>query len=197
VDFDAAYQITSRWNASLAASYVDAKLDDARVPCNDSNLDGVPDNNPQSDAQLIATLQGAGQSVALCQSNASINRFPKWNTSLESEYSFPVAQNIDTYIRGLWTYYPENDQTESGGIVAASYNLLNLYLGVRDPGGAWDVSLFGRNVTNTSKILTGGGDQVSSSGGIGAFFGNSGYNVATMTPQREFGVRVRYAFGSR
>jgi iron complex outermembrane receptor protein len=199
VDVDASFQFTPRWSASLAASYVDAKVDDDFVPCNDSNLDGVPDGNPQTDAQFIATMRAAGQSVALCRSDASINRFPDWNASLQSEYSFPVTPRLDVYLRGLWTYYPENDQRDGGGIVADSYSLLNVYAGIRDPKGAWELSLYGKNVMDADTVLSAsGGIQTTSGGGLSGFFGDSGYfAVSSYTPRREFGVNVRYAFGSR
>lgn len=197
VDLDTAFQITPRWNVSLAASYADGKVDDDYVPCNDSNLDGVPDNNPQTDAQFIATMQAAGQAIALCQSSASVSSFPKWNASLQSEYSLPVTQSMDAYIRGLWAYYPENDRTKEGGIQVDSYNLLNLYAGIRDSEGVWELSIYGRNVANASTMLSGGGVEVGSSGGLGAFFGNSGYFATSYTPRREVGVNIRYAFGSR
>lgn len=197
VDLDTALRITPNWDVTLSASYTDAKVDDDFVPCNDSNLDGVADTNPQTDAQFIATMQAAGQSVALCKSDVSINRFPEWSTSLQSEYFRSLTPKMDGYVRGLWTYYPENDRTDEGGIRVENYDLLNLYVGLRDPEGVWEVSLFGKNIANNRTMLSGGGVPVSSAAGLGGFFGNSGYFATSFTPRREFGVNFRYAFGSR
>jgi len=142
-------------------------------------------------------MQAAGKAIALCKSDVSISQFPKWNTSLQSEYFIPVTPKMDAYIRGLWTYFPKNDQTESGGIEADSYNLLNLYLGIRDPEGVWEVSLFAKNVADESTMLGASAGEVTSGGGLSGFFGNTGYYTTSYTPPREVGVSVRYAFGSR
>jgi hypothetical protein len=41
-----------------------------------------------------------------------------------------------------------------------------------------------------------GVNQVQSTGGLRTFFGESGYYTVTQTPRREYGINVRYAFGS-
>lgn len=197
VDLDVAFQLTPHWNVGAAASYADGKIDDDFIPCNDSNLDGIPDNNTTSDAAFVATMQAAGIGIALCQSDATVSPNPKWNASLQSEFSVPINASLDGYVRGLYTYYPKNDQTATGGIESDAYNLLNLYAGVRDPDGAWEVSVFAKNLTKASTQLTGGGTEIASSGGLAAFFGNSGYFDTSYTPRREIGLNVRYAFGSR
>lgn len=197
VDLDMAFQLTPRWNVGAAASYADGKIDDDVIPCNDSNLDGIPDNNSVSDAAFVATMRAAGIGIALCESDATVSPNPKWNASLQSEFSVPINTSLDGYVRGLYTYYPKNDQTATGGIESDEYGLLNLYAGVRDPEGAWEVSVFAKNLTKASTQLTGGGSEIASSGGLGAFFGGSGYFDTSYTPRREIGLNVRYAFGSR
>jgi hypothetical protein len=44
-------------------------------------------------------------------------------------------------------------------------------------------------------MLSGGGIEVNSAGGIGSLFANTGYFATGFTPRREFGLSVR--FGSR
>lgn len=192
VDLDAAFQITPRWNVTLAASYADGHVDDDFIPCNEG-----PALNP-ADPQ--------GRYINLCKSDDTISAATKWNASLQSEYSVPFSDNVDGYIRGLYTYYPKNKEQEF--FQAESYGLLNLFMGVRSPDGVWDVTLFAKNAFNEKETLT-----VERS--LGAFadamynyplfanipengiYGKAGYLPTRITPRREIGLQVRYAFGSR
>lgn len=94
----------------------------------------------------------------------------------------------------------------------SAYALVNLYAGIRDPNGAWEVSFYAKNLFETEKALS-RTTPLSTSyrqlgfGGMGPngpiFTGptaetyTSTYTGVTMTPPREFGINVRYAFGSR
>lgn len=78
-----------------------------------------------------------------------------------------------------------------------SYGLLNVYVGVRNAEGAWDVSLFVKNALNEETTLSKDPDAIESYGGINTTFGSSGYYATSTTPRREAGLSVRYAFGSR
>lgn len=101
-----------------------------------------------------------------------------------------------------------------------AYVVVNLYAGLRDPRGAWSLTVYARNVGNvkelttlssnpafinqTSVILlyrfTGGNPPVQITGGpLGTTSTayNSGYTNVTMTALREFRATLRIAFGSR
>lgn len=77
-----------------------------------------------------------------------------------------------------------------------AYTLLDLYLGVRGEGGRWELSAYGKNITNNRTVI----EKLSSDlwgSGLSSFFGNhTGYFGATRTARREFGLSLRYAFGS-
>jgi iron complex outermembrane receptor protein len=195
VDFDAAFQVTSRWNVGMAASWADGHMKNGVIPCNDANSDGVPDNG-----LVTPALFSAGDHVKLCTVSTSISTAPKWNANLQSEYSMPITSSMDGYVRGLFTYYPENDRAsgEGSGFTAESYGILNLYTGIRSPEGNWEIQLFAKNVTNTENTLT--YDPLSERNPMGPVndnFGDSGYHKTSITPLREFGLTLRYAFGSR
>jgi iron complex outermembrane receptor protein len=172
-DIDTAFQITPEWNATLAVSYADGRIDNGFVPCNAP----IP----------------TGQAVAVCQSNGSTSRDPLWNLTITSEYARPVANNIDGFVRGLFNYYPENNR-RSTALVIDDYSLLNVYAGVRSQDGAWEVSLFAKNAFKTDEVTSLDANAYTVSGNP---FGSSGYFGTTYTPRREVGVNVRYAFGSR
>jgi iron complex outermembrane receptor protein len=191
VDFDGSFQITPHWLFSGAVSYADGRVDDQRIPCRDSNFDGVPDDGTPT----VAQFQQRGIALARCISDRSVSRNSSWSGSAETEFRQPVGQ-VEAYLRGLLTYLGRNPN-QNQGFTVPGYGLLNLYAGVRSPDGAWDVGLFARNVTNTGVETSRTPDYVRAAGDLTSIFGESGYRGVTYTPPREFGGQVRYSFGSR
>jgi iron complex outermembrane receptor protein len=109
----------------------------------------------------------------------------------------PVTASIDGFVRGNLVYNPKNPNN-SQTYVTPAYALLNLFLGVRSPDQKWEVSVFGKNITDTVKILN-EGPNYSPPGNFLAVFPNTvytQYSAVTLTPPREFGVVVRYSFGT-
>jgi iron complex outermembrane receptor protein len=180
IDLDGAFQITPHWNVGFAASYVDSHVDDDTIPCNDPSRPLTTTNR-----------------INLCKSNATVSTSPQWNATLQSEYSMPIVSTMDAYLRGLYTYYPKNSKQVD--YQAGSYGLLNLYLGVRAPDGTWDVTFFGKNVTNANRTLATDTalSVLTQDQGLAPYFAQPGYTTVRVTPWREFGLQVRYAFGSR
>ena len=198
VDVELGFQITPRWSLNLGYSWSKAQLDNALIPCNDSNFDGVADTggNAQTKAQQAGGFVLAGRMLARCRSNESISRTPNWTLTVQSEYTAPISDKASAFLRGSLLYYPDNPNA-SQGVVISNYAMLNLYTGVRSDDGAWEVSLFANNLLNTQQIL--GINPVAVSSSADATFGRppSGYQSISYTPRREFGLNVRYAFGSR
>jgi iron complex outermembrane receptor protein len=194
IDVEAGFQITPSWSVDLAFTWSKAELDNALVPCNDGNFDGTPDN-------IVPTTQAfinAGVLVARCRSNASISRSPRWNLSVQSEFTQPLSDRVDGFLRGNFVYYPDNPNS-SEGVVIDKYSLLNAFAGIRSPDGEWEVSLFANNLLNTKQVLSINPVVPVSSGNVAGVFGRpaAGYQQIAYTPRREFGLQVRYAFGSR
>ena len=163
--------MTDDWYVSLNASVTDGKYDNALVPCRDVDFDGVPDagNNPSA-ADFAANVPG--QSVAYCSVNDSISTLPPWSMTLQSEYNFPV-RTAQGYVRGLFTYFGENDN-----------------LGARSDEAGWDVSLWAKNVFDEEVLLNRGGTDT----GIAFGLFETGYQSVTYNRPREVGVTLRYAF---
>jgi len=185
-DVDTAFQITPEWNIAAQVSYADGKVTDGQVPCNIFDASGQPVFN-------------TGGLVSLCPGGSS-SRLPLWSLNVQTEYSRPITDNVNGFIRGLLNYYPENKDVEPD-FTAPNYSLVNIYAGVRSADGAWEVSLFARNAFNTDKTLDVSGVESNIDTSLGTAFHGlirpSGYFLTSMTPRREVGINVRYAFGSR
>src|SRR5690606_37029101 len=71
-----------------------------------------------------------------------------------------------------------------------SYALLNLYTGLRDPDGRWELSLFAKNVFDKELVLTSGAAPLSTGLRIGATSASftAPYHSVTVLPERELGV---------
>lgn len=194
IDVEATFQVTPRWNVNVGFTYSKARLDNALVPCNDSDFNGVIDGGTPT----VAGFVGAGTLIARCRSSESISRTPNWNLTLQSEYNAPITSGTEGFIRGNWVYYPDNPNATQRAVIG-NYSLLNLYAGIRSPDNAWEVSLFANNLLNAQQILSITPTAPSSSGSPGSFFpqGTVGYQQIGYTPRQEFGLNVRYAFGSR
>lgn len=191
IDFSSSFQASRALSIGLSATYAKGKVDNDLIPCRDSNFDGVAD----SGSPTLAQFQAAGKRIAYCKSDQSVSRVPRFNATLNAEYSFPLSGASDAYVRGFATYYAENKYADIGNTVP-DYVLANLYAGVRSNEGRWDAGVFVRNVFDTGVQLTRDPAFITSAINADAAFGSAGYRVVSYTPPREIGVSVRYAFGN-
>lgn len=208
------FDINGRWNVGLVASYSHGKIKNGLIPCNDLNGDGVPDQTGAAPSLEDLRAAVGANNLAACTVNQRSSFLSPFSATLSSEYTMAVSDSVDGYVRGLFSYSgkSQGDPANSYDSVGA-HGLLNLYTGVRDADGRWEVSLFVKNVFNTTKVLTrtepfftayqqlGFAGQFDS--GRPVFTGPTAesftgtYTGATVTPPREFGINLRFAFGSR
>lgn len=186
-------------NFTLAANlaYANGKISNASLPCVDLNDDNIPDQGPEPTGPELNAEVGANQ-VDLCSTNLSASTAPKWSGTLFSEYSHELGMNYEGFIRTLVTWRGSGkgdllNQFDS----TKSYALVNLFLGVRDPEGAWDVTVYGRNLFNTRRVTARTGvAQTTNLRDAGASSATN-YVGINVTDPREFGVTARFAIGSR
>jgi iron complex outermembrane receptor protein len=202
-DLDAAFQITPQWSISGQLAYADGRVtggSNSGIPCNDSNFDGQPDTGTPT----VADFRAAGVHVALC-SGQPLTQEPYWNATLQSEYVQPINDDMDVYLRGLFSYYPKNTR-RTAALTIDNYSLLNLYTGVRAHDGAWEAGLFVKNALKTDKLLDRKTTPINTA--LNAFNAalptvspiravSSNYFEKLLAPRREVGINIRYAFGSR
>jgi len=182
-EFELDAALTKHWTAGLAFTAAKGTYDNARVPCRDTNNDGIADSGP-TPGSLGAGTDGT---VLFCNSNAAISQQPRWSSTLQSEYSLPIA-SVEGYVRGLYSYKKRNENVRPD-FVAPGYGLLNLYLGVRGKDPAWDVGVWAKNALDKQSIL----DRSPNDPFASTF--DPGYNVVSYTDRREIGATLRYAFG--
>jgi iron complex outermembrane recepter protein len=185
LDLDFAFQLQPRWNVAGGFSYARGRIDNALVPCNDGDFDGDMDAIVPSVADFLA----AGSRIAQCISGRSISQTPRWNLALQSEYSFPVIRGNEAYLRGQLSYYPANRQEDEGDPIGG-YGIVSLYAGIRDLGGRWSLGVFVKNLAGSNRLAAREAIEVVSDGGVGRFFGTSGYYNVRNTPRATVGINM-------
>lgn len=196
LEADLAFDLSSAFKLSANVAYADGKIKNALFPCVDLNNDNIQDAVNPTAAALFAHV-GADR-IDTCTSNGSPSSAPKWAGTVQGEYTMPVADFADGYLRGLVTWKGKSQGQSTNPLDSVkAYALLNLYAGVRAPEGDWELSLFAKNVTNTHRVLTRNGTTATTSLSGSALNLTSDYFGITTTAPREFGVNLRVAFGSR
>lgn len=196
LEADLAFDVSRQFNLAASVAYADGKIKNGLFPCVDLNDDNIQDSTNPTAAALYAHV--GSDRIDTCTSNGSPSSAAKLSGSVQAEYHMPVADFADGYLRTLvsWKGNSQGQTTNPLDSVKA-YALLNMYAGLRDPDGAWEVSVFAKNLTNTHRVLTRSGTtETTSLTGSGVSLVSDYYRITTTTP-REFGVNLRVAFGSR
>ncbi len=157
VEIETSFRATDDWDLGALFSYAKGEIDDGLVPCNDYlPHDGVPDSGGVPTLNDIAAATGGlftGDNLAACNVDFRSNFAPLWTATLTSEYRFPLGAATG-YVRGLWTLYGDSENDPSNPVDDVdSYNILNLYAGMRDPDGNWEAMIYGKNIFETEEIL--------------------------------------------
>ncbi len=213
LEAELAYKASDNFNFNVVASYADGKIKNGLIPCDDLNGDGVPD--VLTSAPTVADLDAAygDDYIGSCRVSQRSSFQSPFNATAQAEYTRPISDSMDMFTRGQFTYFghSRNDPTNAFDNVG-SYGLLNLFAGVRDPDGMWELNLFAKNVFDTTRSLSYSPGVTSYqrliwggtfTNGRPDFVGASGesytspYSRIRTTAPRQFGVNVRFAFGSR
>ena len=206
VEAEVTFAPSEFFSISALTTYTDSKIKSSMLACTDVNGDGVPDVGVPTLAQLQTAY--AGEHLAECPSNGQSASFlPKWSGTVQAEGRMPITGNMDGYLRGLltWRGKSEVDPNNPFDDVGA-YGLVNLYAGVRDAEGMWEVSLFAKNLFDTLKTTSVDSSPFNTSltyiNGVtqrpfGSASYQSYYSAVSVTPPQEFGITARFSFGSR
>ncbi len=167
-EFDASLVLTEHWRAQLSSAWTDSEYSSYRnAPC-PLELIGGP--------RTVCDLSGR-----------PLSSTPRWVFSGGTEYSHPlrIADIFgEGYARADFTVrthvYGEPSDSRYG--VIDGYGLLNVVAGFR-PAGAWDVSLWVRNLLDEDYMQN-----------LTVQSGNSGLIVGTPSDPRTYGVTLRARF---
>ncbi|MFM6932124.1 MAG: hypothetical protein ACKOUT_07760 [Novosphingobium sp.] len=208
VEAELAFNPSRRLSFGLTMNWSDSRIGSgAKIACSDVNKDGVPDSTAPTLAQMQAAY--GAEHLAECGAKGSATFLPKWSGTARAEYNMPVTDGAELYLRGLLSYRgaTRNDEQNPYDNVGA-YGIANLYAGIREPQGRWEVGGYVKNVGNVIR-LTQGNDSASTlsttllrvAPGNPLAFGSQQYtsyyrSVSTTAP-REFGVSARFTFGGR
>lgn len=204
VEAELQFQASDRWSLGAVASYAKSKVKNGSVPCNDfydanGNVgsDGIPDSQTPNFADIMAATDGNG--MAFCQFSGRAGLAAPFTATLQSEYNHSLSSNMDGYVRGLVSYFgkSQNDPLNPIDDISA-YALVNLFAGVRDPDGGWEVGGYVKNLFDTGRILIreANPNTVEIRSPAPATVASS-YRTVSYTAPREFGVTARISFGSR
>ncbi|MET0318756.1 MAG: TonB-dependent receptor, partial [Rhodococcus fascians] len=193
VEAEASFQILDRWSISGNASYADGKIKGGTIACN------VYGGAVPTVAQIQAAA-GGGETLAVCSGvTRPVLTTPKFSANVQSEFGFDVTDTTDAFVRGLATIFGKTTgDIDNPFDQVGSYGLLNLYAGMRDKDGAWEITVFGKNILREREVLSVANPVLFTAArtpGLTTF--NSQYRSVTVTAPREFGLTAKIAFGSR
>jgi len=187
IEVQAEALITPDWHMGFSGAYADAHYNQAAFPCNDYLGLGIPNNAPPG---VTPRIQGTGQ-TSFCVENSSISTAAPWSLSLNTEYDYPDSVfGAKPFVRVLSTFHPAYRLVGTPTIGFDPLFLTNLYLGVRDPDGGWEVQLFVKNLFDT--VITDYSAPNDITAGNNLY--DTGYKAITQNPPREIGFTARYNF---
>ncbi len=194
IEASLAGRITDAWDFSANVAYIEARYDNAMVPCNDYSGNGQP-----SSSGTPSVYTPAGQPrrpISLCASNGRIGEVPKFNLTMTSEYTFDWG-NMHPFVRGLYTYTP-GFYSSQALYDYDTRNLLNIYAGIRGKDDRWELKLSVKNALDEHKVTyaASGIAQASTTsvaGGAGAPF-NAGFRTINTENPREVGLTLTFNY---
>lgn len=206
IEAEIAFRASRNFDINLVASYSDGKIKNGLIPCDDLNQDGIPDS--LTSAPTLAQVQAAygANYIGQCRVTQRSSGQSPFSATVQASYNLPISDKVNFFTRGLFTFLGDAQGDPSNAFDSvSSHGLLNLFAGVRDPGGAWEVNFFAKNVFNTLRVTSNSGPAVTgyqalqpptyrTTAGASA---TSPYAIIRTTAPREFGLNVRFAFGSR
>ena len=196
IEAELAFDVSRNFSISANLAYADGKIKDGLFPCVDLNDDNVQDATNPTAGDLFAHV--GEDRIDTCMGSGSPSSSANLSGSVQSEYSMPVSNFADGFLRGLVTWKGNSEGQGPNPLDSVkAYALINLYAGVRDPDGDWELSFFAKNLTNTHRVLSRfGTTETTALQGSGLNLISDYYRITTTAP-REFGVNFRMAFGSR
>ena len=201
VEAEIGYEITRNWDISAVAAYTQSEIKEGLVPCNDLDGDGVPDVLTARPTLTQIQLAYPEDFLGACRLTQDAGFTAPFIASVQSEYDRAITPMIEGFARGLFSYFGESDNDPQNPVDDVdAYGILNLYAGLRDPEGMWELALYGKNVFDVTRVLDRSDTLLTTSFRNASFAQTTiegPYRAISTTAPREFGLNLRVAFGSR
>ncbi|MBU6206103.1 MAG: TonB-dependent receptor, partial [Alphaproteobacteria bacterium] len=185
VEADASYIFSPNFNLAASASYVRSKITGGTIACNSTDIG----------AKALLDANGL-PSIYACPGNGPASFVSPFGMTVQGEYSHQLDDAVMGYVRGLVdfkgaTLYNPGDPANQ----QKAYALINIYAGIRNVRKGWDVNFFVKNLANTQVMLAAYGGNNPESSITGAV--SPAYSTVAVAPPRQFGINLRYEFGSK
>ena len=184
-EVEASTQITPNLFLGANVSYSQIKSKGGRVPCNDPAQPAVSATNP----------------INFCTSPTGqvLNQDSPWSATVNGSYTVPLG-SLEGYFRFNLAYRgmnPNYGNFATAGVsrTTPAYAILDLFAGLTGERDVWELGVFAKNVFDKQVELT-------RTNVLNNVYGPyavapSGYNTVNTSFPREFGVSLKFAFGSR
>ena len=170
IEFDFEALLSENWRVSGGVSYAEAEFQDgANIPCND----GVVPNGTVLNTCDVGGLELGSQ--------------PRFSMSISNDYSIPFDA-FEGYVQALYKFTGRRTDLDAPSGDLGGYSTVDLHLGLRDAGDAWDLSLFARNLFDKQATEVMFPEFLDFTGA------GTGYKEVQVIPQRLVGISASYSF---
>lgn len=191
LEAEVAYRPSNNFSLGVSLAYAKSKITNGQIPCS-------PASPPASNPPTVADIQAGSptRQIRACTVNQSASTLAPFSATLQGEYSHPLGESFNGFLRGLVNIKgnSDNDPANPYDNIPA-YALVNLYAGIRAEDRGWEITAYAKNLFNTFRVLT--RDTVATGVRTSAGTVLSNYRLISTTDPREFGITARIAFGSR
>jgi iron complex outermembrane receptor protein len=208
IEAELQFHASERLDLSLLAAYAKSKISNGNIPCNDYFLpngilgaDGISDPIPKLPTyDQLASVTG-GKLVQFCKVNLDASTSAPFSATATISYNHSISEKLEGYVRGLAIF---NGKSKANAInefddVDANTHV-NFYAGIRAADGSWEIGGFAKNVFNSQQVIGRSSTPITASYrslAAAINFTTAYRGLTSYGPEREFGVTVRAAFGSR
>ena len=183
-ELEIAARPTDELSFGVNLSYSKIKSQGGNIPCNDATRP-ITDANP---INLCPSIKGD-----------VLNTQAPFQATINGAYEKPIGSSMGAYFRfnvNIQGNNPNfgNFRTAGAFKQTGSYAIADLFAGLTGNDRAWELGVYAKNVFNKQVELT----RVATINSIYPLYAAAaGYDVVRSSRPREFGMSVRYAFGSR
>jgi outer membrane receptor protein involved in Fe transport len=132
----------------------------------------------------FTSIAGPYQSASAVQAGDAVPDVPRQKFDASAEYTFPLGSQMTGFLQGDWTHLGSVPAGFTYHVTRPAYSSLGASVGVRNS--RYEVSLYGRNLTNSNGIL-----EIEE--GATLSFGDT-FRTEISTPPRQVGIDLKMHF---